>query len=145
MPTGETDLETLLANLQPELEPTPHVFCTLAEDQYHALSIKPLAVFHEQEGVTVILPQAQAEDHGLAYEGSFAWITLSVHSSLEAVGLMAAVAARLAGAGISVNPVAGFYHDHLFVPWERRGEAMALLLELQKPANEQTANGHPRL
>jgi hypothetical protein len=145
MASGETNLDKMLDNLQPELEPAPYVFCTLSEGQFQALSIDPRGTFQEQEGVTVILTQAQAEENNLAFQGSFACITLSVHSSLQAVGLIAAVATRLADAGISVNPVAGYYHDHLFVPWDRRGEAMALLLALQKPTDPQDSNSHPRL
>lgn len=145
MSSGETDLAKMLANLQPELEPTPYVFCTLPDDQFHALSLETRGMFRELEGVTVIVAQPQAQEHSLAFEGSFACITLRVHSSLQAVGLIAAVAARLAEAGISLNPVAGYYHDHLFVPWDRRGEAMALLLELQRPTYRHDANSHPRL
>lgn len=142
---GEINLAQLLANLQPELEPTSYVFCTLSDDQFQALTIEARGTFREQEGVTVILTQSQAQESSLAFQDSFACITLKVHSSLQAVGLIAAVTTRLAEAGISVNPVAGYYHDHLFVPWDRRGEAMALLLELQKPASQQGPNSHPRL
>jgi len=142
---GETNLEQLLANLQPELEQTAYVFCALTAEQFHALAIEPRGTFREQEGVTVILTKPEAEDQNLAYQDSFACITLNVHSSLQAVGLIAEVANRLANAGISVNPVAGYYHDHLFVPWDRRGEAMALLLEIQKPTNQHGTNSHPRL
>lgn len=145
MPSGETNLKKMLASLQPELEPTPYVFCTLSREQFHALDTDPRGTVREKEGVTLIITQAQADEHGLAYESLFACITLSVHSSLQAVGLIAAVAGRLAQADISVNPVAGYYHDYLFVPWERRGEAMALLLELQRSTNPQVFNNHPKL
>lgn len=143
--TGETNLERMLANLKPELAASPFVFCSLSDREYRAIELEPQGIFREQEGVTLILTQAQADDQGLPYEGIFACITLRVHSSLQAVGLMAAVSTRLAEAGISVNPVAGFYHDHLFVPWERRGEAMALLLKLQNSSPQGGSNSHPRL
>lgn len=145
MPSGETDLENMLQQLQPELELIPYVFCTLPNEQVNALAIDPRGIFREKEGVTLIVTQAQAQEHDLAYEGLFACITLSVHSSLQAVGLIAAVASRLAQAGISVNPVAGYYHDHLFVPWKRRGEAMALLVDLQQSSDTSAASDHPRL
>ena len=144
-PSGETNLDRLLSNLKPELELSPYIFCTVSESQWHDLKIEPRGTFQEQEGFTLILTQSQADEAGLDYQGHWACITLTVHSSLEAVGLIAAVSTRLAEAGISTNPVAGYYHDHLFVPWDRRGEAMALLLELQKPADNTASDKHPRL
>lgn len=80
--------------------------------------------------MTLILPRHQAEAAGLPYSAVFAMITLSVHSSLEAVGFLAAIATRLASHGISVNPVSAFYHDHLFVPVAQAETAIALLHEL---------------
>jgi hypothetical protein len=79
------------------------------------------ALIREDEGVTAILPDPN---------GDFARITLMVHSALEGVGLTAAVAGALAAAGIACNVVAGYHHDHLFLPWERRGEALAALRAL---------------
>ena len=81
------------------------------------------ALIHEEEGVTAICPQDS---------GDFARITLQVHSALEGVGLTAAVAGALAEAGIACNVVAGFHHDHLFVPWARRVEALAILQRLAR-------------
>jgi hypothetical protein len=64
----------------------------------------------------------------------FARITLTVHSALEGVGLTAAVSGALAEQGIACNVVAGFHHDHLFVPWERREEALGVLRKVARPA-----------
>lgn len=77
-----------------------------------------------------MLDRSQADAAGLSYDAVFAMITLTVHSSLEAVGFLAAIAARLASHGISVNPVSAFYHDHLFVPIAQAERAMALLQSL---------------
>nr|WP_231980396.1 ACT domain-containing protein [Tessaracoccus coleopterorum] len=74
--------------------------------------------------------RAVADWEGLGYEGTYAWITLTVHSSLEAVGLTAAVAGRLARAGIACNMLAGAHHDHLLVPTERADEVLLLLAGL---------------
>jgi uncharacterized protein len=79
------------------------------------------AVIREDEGTTAILPDPA---------GDFARITLMVHSALEGVGLTAAVSGALAERGIACNVVAGFHHDHLFVPWDRRDEALELLRHL---------------
>lgn len=78
----------------------------------------------------MIVTEDQAEAAGLAGTFRCRMITLNIHSSLEAVGFLAAITARLAAAGMGVNPVSAFYHDHLFVPADRAGEAMEVLREL---------------
>ena len=92
--------------------------------------LHPAAMIAESEGVSVILPQETADEHGLRYDYLAAWITLTVHSALDTVGLTATVSTLLADAGISCNIVAGFYHDHLFVAYDDADSAMKLLNEL---------------
>lgn len=130
--TGETDLQKLLASMTPELLPGVHVFVTLPPDVPVAKTLDPVMVFREREGTTLIVLEDQAKAAGL--EGVFPsrMITLNIHSSLEAVGFLAAITARLATAGMGVNPVSAFYHDHLFVPVDRAEEAMDLLRQLAK-------------
>lgn len=130
---GETDLETLLRSMRPELHAGGYVFCTLASRE-QAAALDPLCLFQEREGATVILPIERADALGLPYTQTFAWITLTVHSSLEAVGLTAAVSSALAGAGISCNVVAAYYHDHLFVPVHQAEGAMLALGRLSSSA-----------
>ena len=86
-----------------------------------------MMVFHEREGTTLILREEEAQAAGLPGSFRCRMITLNVHSSLEAVGFLAAITTRLAQAGMGVNPVSAFYHDHLFVPADRAEEAMAIL------------------
>ena len=129
---GETDLKTLLASMHPMLHEHPYVFCSVRQDDFDRLALEPLGTFHEPEGVTLIVTQQQASRQGLPFECTWACITLTVHSSLSAVGFLAALTARLAAAGISVNPVSAYYHDHLFVPWEDRGCALAELNALSQ-------------
>jgi hypothetical protein len=126
---GETDLETLLRSMRPELNAGGYVFCTL-DSREQAAALDPLCLFQEREGVTVILPSERADALGLAYTQTFAWITLTVHSSLEAVGLTAAFSRALTEAGISCNVVAAYYHDHIFVPTRDAGQAMQVLKNL---------------
>lgn len=64
-------------------------------------------------------------------------ITLDVQSSLEAVGFMAVVAGRLAERGMGVNPVSGYWHDHLFVPLGREEEAVMVLRELAEESRRE--------
>jgi hypothetical protein len=120
--TGETDLDTMLRGLQPTLHPDEFVFAQAA-----APAGDPICTFREPEGYTLILPRTEAERLGIPFTYPCRMITLSVHSSLEAVGLLARVAAILAGRGISVNVVSAYYHDHLFVPVQRAGETLEAL------------------
>jgi hypothetical protein len=92
-----------------------------------------LGSFREHEGVTLILEEERAAGLGLQAGPRWARITLAVHSSLTAVGLIAEVATALAEAGISCNPVSAWHHDHLFVPWEQRQAALDALGELERP------------
>src|SRR5882757_950368 len=128
--TGETDLKKLLATMTPELLPGIHVFVTLAPGAPIPESLNPVMVFREKEGTTLIVPA----DEVVGLQGAFRcrMITLTVHSSLEAVGFLAAITARLAAAGMGVNPVSAFYHDHLVVPADRADEAMELLRQLAR-------------
>jgi len=127
---GETNLKTLLATMQPVLHESPYVFCSVSQDVYNRLPFVPLCIFHEQEGITVITTQQQADTNGLPFDTTWACITLTVHSSLSAVGFIATISNRLAQVGISVNAVSAYYHDHLFVPWESRWHVMDILREL---------------
>jgi uncharacterized protein len=123
---GSTDLALLLREMRPRLAGEPCVFTTTSSPGLEALAAA-LGTFREEEGVTLILELEPARRLGLQTAGLWARITLDVHSSLHAVGLMARVTAALAGVGISCNPVSAWYHDHLFVPWEQRQQALAAL------------------
>ncbi len=125
--SGETNLTALLRGMSPALHAEPYAFCTVTDELAPGLWPVAVGLFREIEGVTVVLPSRAADAAGLAYADAWACITLTVHSSLSAVGFLAAISARLAAAGISLNPVAGFHHDHLFVPWDRRHDALAVL------------------
>lgn len=90
-------------------------------------------LFKEREGTTLVITQAVAKREGIAYEFPCRMITLNVHSALDAVGFLARITNQLAKFDLSVNPVAGFYHDHLFIPVNRAEEAMQALHELTNP------------
>jgi uncharacterized protein len=126
---GETNLQILLKNMTPELSEGEYVFCTVKHQKY--LKNKDIiGFFKEKEGCTVILPKQAADVLGLDYTYIMAWITLTVHSALDAVGLTAAFSNALADAHISCNVVAGFYHDHIFVGKEDAAKAMLILKQL---------------
>ena len=114
------DPARMVAEMAPMLDGRAWRFAVVAEG---AAPPDAFALVREDEGLTAILPDE---------DGDFARITLMVHSALEGVGLTAAVSGALAEAGIACNVVAGFHHDHLFVPWERREEALAVLQRLSQ-------------
>ena len=133
--SGETDLQKLLQEMHPRLNEGEYVYCTL-ESKDQAAQLDPLCMFAEEESVTVILPRRQADSLGHAYATTFAWITLTVHSSLEAVGLTSVVSHALAQAKISCNVVAAYYHDHIFVPVQDAALALTVLQTLTGETHE---------
>jgi ribosomal protein S18 acetylase RimI-like enzyme len=114
-------------DLEPALHAEPYVFVTVSESPP---DVRPFAAIQEDEGLTLVLTRDQADRAGLPYEYTAARVTLTIGSSLSAVGLTAGVSRVLAGAGISCNVIAGFCHDHLFVDWDRGPDAEALLRRL---------------
>jgi hypothetical protein len=138
---ASADLTPLLATLDPTLSEMDMVFCSLpGASMEQTRSLSPIAYFVEAEGISLIIDKAIAEQHGLRFATTFRAITLNVHSDLEAVGLTAAVAGRLALHGISANVVAAYHHDHIFVPTRDAERALQALRTLQ--AESATAHGH---
>lgn len=123
---GEQNLEKLLKTMKPKLNPGEYIFYTTNNSSGFDLSAIVM-LFKEEEGNTLILERAYADSLGIVYNSSFSWITLSVHSSLEAVGLTAAFSKALAAEMISCNVVAGFYHDHIFVGVQDAKKAIEIL------------------
>ncbi len=127
--SGEANLDQLFKKLNAKLHDGIYVFVTLAEGEVPQ-NISPRMMFHEAEGVTLIMTRDEAEAHNFSLEFPCRMITLDVHSSLEAVGFIARIATELAKHDMGVNPVSGFYHDHLFVPEGREEDAMKILAQL---------------
>lgn len=131
--SGELDLSALLRTVSATLADGLFVFATVP-DGHVPDALAPRMMFREAEGVTLIVLQTEAEAAGLAYEFPCRMITLDVHSSLEAVGFIARIATELAMRGMGVNPVAGFYHDHLFVPDGRENDALRVIEKIATDA-----------
>ena len=127
-PRGELDLDQLIRSMEPVLHPDIYVFATV-DQHIDCDSLRPVMQFSEREGKSLILTRENALAEGIDFEFPCRMITLDVHSALEAVGFLARITQRLAGLNMGVNPVSGFYHDHLFVPDGRADDAMA---ELQR-------------
>ena len=125
---GETNLTKILEKLAPQLNEGEFVFVAVKNDEVDQIKRSSvLGEFKEEEGTTLIVKRQVADQQDLLYEGTYAWITLKVHSSLEAVGLTATFASALAEQNISCNVVAGYYHDHVFVNKEDELQAVQVL------------------
>lgn len=125
---GESDLGQLLRLMRPELSPEPYGIVS-TPDALPA-DVAAFASIAEAEGTTLVAPQSGLRRAGMPVGPDWARISLTVHSDLAAVGLTAAIATALAAQSISANVIAGFYHDHVFVAWDRRHDAMAALAAL---------------
>lgn len=131
--TGETEIARLLADLRPVLSAGDYVFCTFENADYGAFAnLEPIAAMLENEGLTLVIPLAVAKKNHIPYSSVFKQISLTIHSSLDAVGLTAAFSTALAAAGMSANVIAGYYHDHIFVQREHAKRAMAVLADLSE-------------
>ncbi len=129
--TGITDLEKLISNMEPVLNEGEYVFATVANTASIPREIT-ICEIKEKEGITVIVSKKDAVQLGLSFEFIASWISLNIHSSLEAVGLTAAFSSELGKNNISCNVVAGYYHDHIFVDTKDKDKAMNVLWNMTK-------------
>ncbi|MFP3594192.1 ACT domain-containing protein [Chryseobacterium sp. SIMBA_038] len=129
--TGEKDLKTLLQSMKPHLNEGEYVFCTVEKLPNIDLN-EIICFFKEQEGITLIIKKELADQLHFKYEFVASWITLEIHSSLEAVGLTAAFSKALTSKNISCNVIAGYFHDHIFVSVDDANNAMEELKRLSE-------------
>ncbi|MEZ9304598.1 ACT domain-containing protein [Vibrio breoganii] len=130
--SGIKELDQLLKSMKPHLVDGEFVFCTVEGKLSDYVELDPVGTFIEHEGLTLVLERSVAEQHQLSFDDAFRMITLTVHSSLEAVGLTAAVSTKLAEKGISANVIAAYYHDHIFVPAAKAELALQALNEFSE-------------
>lgn len=129
-----SDLQILLSSMEPVVNPGVYVYCTVPHDA-DLSSFSAVACLRESEALTLILEESDALRAGLTPLFRCSWITLGVHSDLQAVGLTAAFATALGQAAISCNVIAGAFHDHIFVPVESAARAITVLQQLQSNAS----------
>ena len=128
---GERNLDLLLKTMQPHLMDSKWVFWTSVNGFDASTLQTAILMFREQEGITIISPVTPSDEG----HPTWAMITLSIHSSLEAVGFLAAITTALAAIDIPVNAVSAYYHDHIFVPYERRVDALECLRCMMRETN----------
>ncbi|MBO9482232.1 MULTISPECIES: ACT domain-containing protein [Gammaproteobacteria] len=133
--TGIIELEKLLSSINPKLVEGEFIFCTLPGKLSDYAHLNPLSSFIESEGLSLVLSKDNAESANIKFEHTYRQITLTVHSSLEAVGLTAAISTKLASKNISANVIAAFFHDHIFVQSDKSEDALKALHELSTTNN----------
>lgn len=121
--SGETNLSIILKNLQPILHAGEYVYCKINHQEEMDVS-KAILFFREEEACTIVLKKEDADTVGLEYTYISSWITIKMHTSLEAVGLTSVISSALAKENISCNVVAAYFHDHIFT--EKKDEALAM-------------------
>lgn len=134
-----SELEVLLKSMSPQIIEGNYVFCTVKGPLSEYWHLDPIATFREQEGLTLVLLEQQAKAAQFQFDSVFSLITLTVHSSLEAVGLTAAFATKLASYGISANVIAGYHHDHIFVQSTLAEKALQALQEFTQQTDNENA------
>ena len=133
--TGERELGTLLRNMRPKHVTGEYVFCSIDKSEENLVD-NPLLVFQEDEGITVVISRKEAESLRFKFDSTWGLITLTVHSDLSAVGFLARITQHLAQAGVSVNVVSAYYHDHLLVPYSEVERTLDLLSSLSEENSE---------
>ncbi|MDY8135395.1 ACT domain-containing protein [Aquimarina sp. 2201CG5-10] len=128
---GETNISELIKGMTPKLNKGEYVFATVT-DLSKINREDTICEFKEEEGTTIVIDREKANELDLKYEYIASWITLMIHSSLEAVGLTALFSTELANNNISCNVIAGYYHDHIFVNQKDSNKAIQVLTKLSK-------------
>ena len=128
---GEKNLTKLIRNMKPDLQHGTYVFTTVQTTE--GISITDIiCLFHEKEGTTLVMERNKADELQLQYDFLAAWITLNIHSSLDATGLTAIFSSALAKFSISCNVISGYYHDHIFIAKKDEYQAIKVLQELSQ-------------
>lgn len=128
---GELNLADLVKVMSPKLNRGEYVFATVTDVSNIDLK-ETVCEFRETEGTSIVIERKKADELGLPYDFIASWITLTIHSSLEAVGLTALFSTELAKHQISCNVIAGYFHDHIFVPKKDAEKAIRVLISMSE-------------
>lgn len=131
---GLPELSEVLKIMKPKIQPGEYIFCVVSEAKFRTMNIKALCTFKEKEGISAILDRPSADGNAIQYSSVWKMISLSVNSSLESIGMLAAISTRFAKERIPLNVISAYHHDHLFVPVQFAEKAMALLKKIGEEA-----------
>lgn len=132
MPKTAKTAHGMISGMSPSVRPGRFVFVATQDKSLETqLLPRAISIFREAEGVSLLVPVDDAERAGFDVSLPMCCITLNVYSSLEGVGLTAAVSGALAKEGIPCNMIAALRHDHVFVPEHLCDRAMRVLEALQ--------------
>ena len=130
--SGKRNLKEILQNINPYLLDESFVFITSCEPIEDLVNLlNPKATFLEDEGITLVINQKDADAHSLQYDAIFKCISLGVHSSLESHGLISTITRELTKHKISSNIFSGYFHDHIFVQDNLAAEALKVISSLE--------------
>ena len=99
---AETNLTQLIKGMTPQLNEGSYVFVTV-KDLSKISRNDTICEFKESEGTTLVMEQQKADELNLTYDYVAGWITLKIHSALEAVGLTALFSSELANIALVVT------------------------------------------
>lgn len=114
-----------MSSLNPRLQPGQFIFASVSQSDLPDLD--PIGIFHEKEGISVILTLERAMEKNLDCNQIWKWIALDLETSLTTVGITAVISRNLANANIPCNVVAAYHHDHIFVPDAQASKALEVL------------------
>ena len=135
MPKIAHSAQDMISGMTPVLQSGEFVFVTTNDPALiEALTPDAVSTFRENEGLSLLVPVASATKSLQNADMPMRCITLNVFSSLEGVGLTAAVASALGDHNIPCNMIAAYHHDHVFVPSEMAERALDVLTTLQGSA-----------
>ncbi len=129
---GIVNLKVLINSMSPELKKEKFCFVSLSRVKFKLLNIEPTLFFNEKEGITIIITKDVADKLKLNYSSTWAQITLNINSDLNAIGFLSIISNELAKMKIPLNVVSAYYHDHLFVPFEKSKDALNTLRRFAK-------------
>jgi uncharacterized protein len=124
--SGQKNLAEVIKSLKASCDNIEYGFAAVQNNKI-SIDDQVFCTVKENEGFTIIADKKYFETNGIKYDCPFAKLTIETHTSLDLIGLTAVLSKKLADNNIPANIIAGYYHDHIFVPYELRQKAIDLI------------------